>query len=294
MTTLLNELSLLCKNRLETLFETYLIKPRYCAPTLQNAMIYSVQNGGKRVRPLLVYAVGKTFEVANENMDAAACAIELIHCYSLIHDDLPAMDNADLRRGKPSCHKAFDEATAILAGDAFQPLAFSILATHPSSLSEKQRLMMITTLSEAAGVLGMASGQALDLAGVSTISELNEMYDYKTGALLVASVKLGLIAANNTDIMIENALHTYIKNIALAFQIQDDLLDIQGDPTLTGKPQGIDQTNQKITYPNILGIKKTQALVEELFAGALQAVQILGNNAEILRELAYYLLHRKM
>jgi farnesyl diphosphate synthase len=268
-----------CHNRLENMFQTYLNQPHYPSKELQEAMGYAVQNGGKRIRPSLVYIIGHLFDVPLENLDPAACAIEFIHAYSLIHDDLPAMDNSDLRRGKPSCHKAYSEATAILAGDALQPLAFEIIAIHPCTLTTQQRLNTIHILSKAAGVAGMAAGQTLD------------MYRLKTGALLVASVKAGIIASAVQDDHTSSALERYISNIGLAFQIQDDLLDVLGSE-MTGKPQHIDNTNKKITYPKLIGIEKTQEKVQQLFSSALQAIEFLGNNAEILRELAYYLLKR--
>lgn len=289
----LDELFELCHKRIENLFHIYLNQPNYPDKKLKQAMSYAVQNGGKRIRPLLVYITGYIFNVNWNNLDAAACAIELIHAYSLTHDDLPAMDNADLRRGKPSCHKKFDEATAILAGDALQPLAFSILANHPSDLTSKQRLEMINVLSDASGANGMAAGQSLDLAGVDSLDMLDKMYQLKTGALLTASIKLGLIANHNENTIISNSLIKYIENIGLAFQIQDDLLDVINDSFITGKPQGLDALNNKITYPTLLGTENTSKKIEELFSIALQAIEALEEKAEILRELAYYLLQRR-
>jgi geranylgeranyl pyrophosphate synthase len=293
MTRSLENLMAQCQLRLENLFEIYLLRPNYSATRLQQAMTYAIQNGGKRIRPLLVYATGQLFEAAAENLDAPACAIEFIHTYSLIHDDLPAMDNSDLRRGKPSCHKAFDEATAILAGDTLQSLAFDALATHSNNLSAQQRIEMIRILGHASGINGMAGGQALDLAGVDSIETLNHMYHLKTGALLTASVKMGMVASNIQDTHTMNALETYIENIGLAFQIQDDLLDVLGDAKTTGKPQGQDNLNQKITYPSLLGIEKTKEIIQQLFFSALNKIEFLGNDAEILRQLAYHLLQRK-
>lgn len=292
MSPSLASLSTLCHERLENLFQQYLINPDYPAKDLQSAMAYGVQNGGKRIRPLLVYAVGQVFNTSGENLDAAACSIELIHSYSLIHDDLPAMDNSDLRRGKPSCHKAFNEATAILAGDALQPLAFEILANHPSTLTAQQRIEMISVLTQAAGIAGMAGGQALDMQGVNTLEDLNNMYQLKTGALLNASVRLGLIASNIDDTNIINSLNIYIQNIGLAFQIQDDLLDIQNNSEVTGKPQGLDQQNNKITYPMLLGINKTEDYITTLFTEALTAIEDIKNNS-ILKEIAKSLIKRQ-
>jgi farnesyl diphosphate synthase len=290
----LNNLFDVCQKRLEKIFQLYLVHPCYPEKQLQQAMAYAVQNGGKRIRPSLVYATGQVFKTALDELDAPACAVELIHAYSLIHDDLPAMDNSDLRRGKPTCHKTFGEATAILAGDALQPLAFDILVTHPSGLTAQQRLSMVHILSKASGIAGMAAGQALDLAGIDSIETLEKMYELKTGALLVASVQLGIASSHETNSTLNTALLDYIQKIGLAFQIQDDLLDILASSETTGKPQGLDQTNKKITYPAIFGIPKTQEKIQQLFSSALEAIEFIGNNAEILRELAYYLLQRKM
>ncbi|SRR5579883_253270 len=278
-----------CQHRLDKLFNVYLKNSTIPAKKLQDAMTYAVLNGGKRIRPLLVYATGYALNASTENSDPPAIAIELIHAYSLIHDDLPAMDNSDLRRGKPACHKAFDEATAILAGDALQPLAFEILATHPATLEDSQRLAMIRILSDASGYQGMVSGQALDLAGTDAISE---MYQLKTGALLIASVKLGAVAANVRDKKTLTALETFAKNIGLAFQMQDDLLDIE-DSAITGKPKGLDTANKKITFPSLLGIEKTRAMIEELYSESLTALKTIGEKTLFLKELAEALLQRK-
>lgn len=276
-----------CQTRTEKLFNHYLNESP--APQLEKAMTYSVRNGGKRIRPLLVYATGLTLDGSLDTLDAPACAIEFIHAYSLIHDDLPAMDNADLRRGKPSCHKAYNEALAILAGDALQPLAFEVIASHPAPLTTEQRLTMIKILSHAAGFKGMAAGQTLDIEGATS---LNEMYNLKTGALLVASAQLGAIAANTQNSDILYALKKYAENVGLAFQVQDDLLDFES-PENTGKPQGLDATNKKNTYPTLIGIEETQKMVQTLFSNALSALNILGEKANILRELAHYLMQRK-
>lgn len=286
----LTELIQTSQTRIEKLFNYYL-KDTHCpTPTLQEAMAYAVLNGGKRIRPLLVYATGYAFDAPLENCDVAACAIEFIHAYSLVHDDLPAMDNSDLRRGKPSCHKAFNEALAILAGDALQPLAFEVIASHKAKLSAEQRITMIKILSHASGMDGMVAGQTLDLAGTGA---LLEMYNLKTGALLTASVTLGATAAHVTSPRILNALKKYAENIGLAFQIQDDLLDFENAAT-TGKPQGLDAANEKKTYPILFGIEKTREQIEELFTDALNAIEFIGEKAELLREIAQHLMHRKM
>lgn len=289
---ILSDLINSCQTRIEKIFNFYLLQQPSASPELQRAMAYAVINGGKHIRPLLVYATGYALEGIFENLDIPASAIELIHAYSLIHDDLPAMDNADLRRGKPSCHKAFGEAVAILAGDTLQPLAFEIIAAHPADLSAEQRLNMILTLSQASGLKGMAAGQVIDIAGTHSIDALTEMYQLKTGALLTAGVKLGAIAANMNDLSILNNLEIYAKSIGLAFQIQDDLLDLESH-TQTGKSQGLDIINKKNTYPILLGIEKTRQIITELHEQAFSALDILGKKANLLRELTHFLLQRK-
>lgn len=257
------------------------------SPLLAEAMIYSSLNGGKRLRPTLVYATGLTFGEPLDQLDAPACAVELIHAYSLIHDDLPAMDNADLRRGKPSCHKAFNESLAILAGDALQPLAFEILSRHPCQLNSNQRIEMIQTLSRAIGPEGMCAGQALDL---QMKDDLELIYRLKTGALLHACVQLGAIVAN-AQLPTMTALSHYANNLGLAFQIQDDLLDLELSQT-TGKPQAIDIKNNKTTFPVLFGEKQAKLKVETLFSNALEAIKDFGNSS-LLSEFAFYLMKRQ-
>lgn len=273
--------------RVMTLFKSYLTNSP--AQTLLDAIEHSVLNGGKRIRPLLVYLTGHAFNVSWENLDAAACAIELIHTYSLIHDDLPAMDNSDLRRGKPACHKAFDEATAILAGDALQPLAFEIIASHPSGLDAQQRLAMIRVLSHASGMHGMVAGQALDLAGMNSPDSLLQMYRLKTGALLTASVKLAAIAANADYTSVEK----FADCLGLAFQMQDDLLDIEGNTETIGKPQGTDAANHKATYITLTDITRARQKIQELFSAALDAIEFQGDKGALFHEFAHALLQRK-
>jgi farnesyl diphosphate synthase len=290
MTSSLTNLIETCQLRITGLFDFYLQKKMSQAPELQEAMYYAVSNGGKYLRPLLVYATGHIFDVPLENLDIPACAVELIHSYSLIHDDLPPMDNADLRRGKPACHKAFTEAMAILAGDALQPLAYDIIASHPSQLSTEQRLAMIYLLSHASGLDGMAAGQALDIVGVKSLPALEQMYALKTGALFTTSVKLGVLAANTKA---PPDLEKFASYIGLAFQIQDDLLDFTNDPALIGKPVGLDSANKKMTYPLLVGVEQAQEKAQELLTRAVQELQILGQKADLLRELVYSILQRK-
>ena len=289
MTFSLIDLIATCQLRITKVFDFYLQKKISQAPELQQAMYYSVSHGGKYIRPLLVYATGHTFDAPLENLDVPACAVELIHSYSLIHDDLPPMDNADLRRGKLACHKAFTEAIAILAGDALQPLAYDIIANHPSPLTTKQRLAMISMLSHASGLDGMAAGQALDIVGVNSLSALEQMYALKTGALFATSIKLGMLAAN----IHYPDLEKFAGYIGLAFQIQDDLLDFTSDPTLIGKPVGLDVANKKITYPSLLGAEQAQEKVQELLTMAVEELQIFDHKADLLRQLVYCILQRK-
>lgn len=273
--------------RTEATLKHYLIQPTD-ASTLQNAMQYAVLNEGKRLRPLLVYLTGDLLGAPLESLDAPAAAIELIHAYSLIHDDLPAMDNADLRRGKPSCHIAFSEGTAILAGDALQPLAFEILAQHPADLTPEQRLKMISILSHVSGIQGMAAGQMLDLEGTTTLADLTRMYQLKTGALLNASITLGAIAAHCDP----KILQPFAEHFGLAFQIQDDLLDIESTTTQLGKSSGIDQRNAKVTYPSLIGIEASRQKVQSLFEQALDTLDFARERSDLLRTFTQQLIAR--
>lgn len=291
MNLILDNFIATCQQRVENIFIHYLQKGP--AEKLREAILYSVMNGGKRIRPLLVYATGYSLGVSWDNLDAPAVAIELIHAYSLIHDDLPAMDNADMRRGKPSCHKAFNEALAILAGDALQPLAFEIIASHPGTLQNEQRLTMIKVLSQASGYQGMVAGQTIDIEGVHNLEDLIEMYTLKTGALIKASVKLGFIAANQSPHRAQVAIEKYAACLGLAFQLQDDLLDVESHAAITGKPHQLDAENKKITYPSLLGIEHTRNKVQELIGQSIQIIEFLGEKGDILRQIANYVLLRK-
>ena len=288
----LSDLTIICHSKIEKLLDNY--STHFPSLSLQKATFYGVLNGGKRIRPLLVYSIGYALNVDLDDLDAPACAIELIHSYSLIHDDLPAMDNADLRRGKPTCHKVYGEAMAILAGDALQALAPYLIATHPCNLTAAQRLSMIAILCQASGPAGMAGGQALDISEKSaTIDDLMQLYSLKTGALLTAAVKLGIAGAKDIDKNAAASLEKYAECLGLAFQIQDHLLDIESDTETLGKPQGIDVINKKTTYPGLAGIEKTRDKIQELTASAMGAIEFLGTKGNILRELAEYLLRRK-
>ena len=262
---------------------------------LHQAMHYAVLNGGKRIRPVLTYAAGHAVGVPLASLDAAACAVELIHAYSLVHDDLPAMDDDDLRRGKPTCHKAFDEATAILAGDALQALAFQVLAHGKTAIPAEQRLQMLDSLAIASGSRGMVGGQAIDLGSVGktlNVAELENMHVHKTGALIRASVKLGALCQPDIDGITLKNLDHYAKCIGLAFQIQDDILDVEGDTETLGKMQGADQALNKPTYPALLGLESARQMARELHEDALCSLREMSEKADPLRWLADYIVQR--
>lgn len=286
-----------CQTRVDTALEQLFQAPRKELERLYQAMRYSVMNGGKRVRPLLVYAACETLEGDLERADGAACAVELIHAYSLVHDDLPAMDDDDLRRGQPTTHKAFDEASAILAGDALQSLAFEVLADRRRNPQDAEvRLQMIELLSRAAGPAGMVGGQAIDLGSVGLQLDqqaLEVMHRHKTGALIEASVALGALASGNTDELARKALLQYARAIGLAFQVQDDILDVESDTATLGKTQGKDEAHDKPTYPALLGLDAAKDYALELRDQALHVLRPFGNSAEPLRELARYIVERR-
>lgn len=262
-------------------------------PQLQAAMRYALFNGGKRVRPLLVYLVNQLLSGDISKADAPACAIECIHSYSLVHDDLPAMDDDDLRRGKPTCHIAFDEATAILAGDALQCFAFELLTTADDSAETK--LQMISVLAKASGDRGMVAGQAFDLSHVDkalSLEQLKQMHAHKTGALINAAIELGYLSANCTDSALKTALLAYGDAIGLAFQVKDDILDIEGDTQTLGKPQGSDLEQNKPTYPALLGMEGAKAKLDQLHQAALDALLPFKDQGILLRQLADYIVQR--
>lgn len=290
----LSELMTLCKDRLEAMLAPYW--ENIPAPELKAAMRYSMSNGGKRLRPLLIYASGRAFGATWENLDIPACSVELVHTYSLIHDDLPCMDDAPLRRGKPTCHKVYGDAVAVLAGDALHTLAMQILTSHPATLKPTQRLAMTQVLSVACGPYGMATGQALDISVLqdSNISAglLEEIYRLKTGALFSACLQLGRLAANNEDEIDQRAMTTFGDLIGLAFQIQDDILDQEASSEQLGKQQGIDLINNKMTYPRLHGMAAAKERVQSLYLAALEAINYLGSRAQLLRELTEAMLVR--
>lgn len=261
---------------------------------LHEAMRYAVLDGGKRVRPLLVYATGECLQVAVAQLDGPAAAIEMIHAFSLVHDDLPAMDNDDLRRGKPTLHRKFDEATAILAADALQPLAFSVLAGI-EGISGESRASMVKLVADACGSIGMTGGQSLDLAAEGctlTAAAIEEMYALKTGALIHASIMSVPLMSAELPAESTAALDRFAHNVGIAFQIKDDILDVVGETEVIGKPAGSDQRLDKATYPGLLGIEVARARCDELLHDALKQLDLFGADAEALRWLARFIVER--
>ena len=286
-----------CQARVDAALDALFVAPRPELTRIYQAMRYSVVNGGKRVRPLLAYAACEALGGDIARADGAACAVELIHAYSLVHDDLPAMDDDDLRRGQPTTHIAFDEACAILAGDGLQALAFEVLGDairNPQDVDT--RLAMVTALARAAGSAGMVGGQAIDLESVGRKIDqaaLENMHRHKTGALIEASVRLGALASGNADAARLEALSRYAKAIGLAFQVQDDILDVESDTATLGKTQGKDEANDKPTYPALLGLDAAKAYALALRDQALAALEDFDANAEPLRQLARYIVERR-
>ncbi|HEY0635611.1 MAG TPA: farnesyl diphosphate synthase [Gammaproteobacteria bacterium] len=284
------------QERIETALDHWLPAASHSPERLNRAMRYSTLGGGKRVRAVLVYMTGQVFGAPLRRLDGPACAVEMIHAYSLIHDDLPAMDNDDLRRGKPTCHRAFDDATAILAGDGLQALAFEVLASDAAmEATAEQRLKMVTELAHASGPFGMVGGQAIDMEAVGhtlTLEALQTMHRHKTGALLRASVRLGALAhAGLTDSALQR-LDTYAEAIGLAFQIRDDILDVEADTATLGKPQGSDEARNKPTYTSLLGLEGARQKARELHGEALDSLAGFGTSADPLRAIASYIVER--
>ena len=262
-----------------------------------SAMEYSLMAGGKRIRPVLCIAAAEAVSGKADEVLPAACAIEMIHTYSLIHDDLPAIDNDGFRRGKPTCHVAFDEATAILAGDALLTLAFQILSSIElkNEIYASKWLSVIRTISRAAGYQGMIEGQMRDIASegiMLTLNELEEMHSLKTGAIIEASIYCGAIIGNGGIKQIKQ-LGIYAKNIGLAFQVTDDILNVEGDPKVMGKAVGTDKNRKKSTYPSIMGINKSREFAEKLAGNALQSLDGFDNRSDPLRAIASYIIERK-
>ena len=283
-----------CRRRCEGTLEA-LLPPTEIEPSrLHEAMRYAALGAGKRIRPLLCYAAGEALGVSAGLLDRPAAAVELIHAYSLVHDDLPAMDDDDLRRGRPTCHKAFDEATAVLVGDALQTLAFQTLA-EAEDLAAPARVAMVSALALASGSRGMAGGQALDLAAEGKRLDramLEHIHIHKTGALIRAAVQMAILADGPLDAELAERLDRYAKCIGLAFQIQDDVLDVEGDAAATGKTSGRDQALDKATYPSIVGLTEAKELAATLTADALDALAPLPARADPLRWIASALIRR--
>ncbi len=279
--------------RVEAALEARLPPASELPGRLHEAMRYCTLGGGKRIRPALVYATGEFLGVDPAALDAAAAAVEMIHVYSLVHDDLPAMDDDDLRRGRPTCHRQFDEATAILAGDALQVLAFESLAEAPARAEE--RVATIRLLAGASGTRGMAGGQAIDLAAVGRVlspAEIEVMHRRKTGALLEASVGLAVTLAPDIAPATRAGLTRFASALGLAFQIVDDILDVEGDPTLLGKAVGADQARHKPTYPAAAGMAAARERAAALYAEAQAAIGPLGPRAGMLAWLGAFIVER--
>jgi len=289
--------------RIEAVLDQILPSAQTLPTDLHSAMRYSILGGGKRVRALLCYAAAELYcpQSSSTNItitDIAACALELIHAYSLVHDDMPCMDNDDLRRGKPSCHKQYDDATALLVGDALQSLAFSILSKTDLTNNAQQQLLMLNLLANASGSQGMAGGQAIDLAAVGkplTQDKLETMHRLKTGALIEVAVLLGANSAiysanpNNKDSL---ALRVFAGNIGLAFQVVDDILDVEADSNTLGKTTGKDAENNKPTYVTLLGLMQAKAYAQQLHTEALLALTPFSEQAQRLQQLANFIMNR--
>lgn len=285
------------QKRVDAALDKYLPTEDPPEHNLAEAIRYSVIGGGKRIRPAMVYAAGEAMGVSTDLLDIPACAVEMIHAYSLIHDDLPAMDDDDLRRGRPTCHKAFDEATAMLAGDALQALAYEILAKDDhKELTPEHRIEMLSLLTEASGAHGMAGGQAVDLASVGkqlTLEQLEHMHQLKTGALIRASILLGGMCKQDVTEDEIKMLSDYALCIGLSFQIQDDILDVVSDTETLGKPQGSDQGLEKPTFPAILGLEESRRRAIQQHELALKILEPLDEKADSLRQLSAYIVERQ-
>jgi geranylgeranyl diphosphate synthase type II len=284
-----------CQARLERSLDRRLPESATLPSSLHEAMRYVVLGGGKRIRPALVYASGRAVGSHWEWLDSPACAIELIHAYSLVHDDLPAMDDDDLRRGKPSCHKAFGEAIAILAGDALQTLAFYVLAHDQCPGDGQSRLRMIETLALAAGSRGMVGGQTIDMAATGRrlgIAELEDMHIHKTGALIRSSVVLGALTVPELSSDTLEKLDHYAKCVGLAFQIRDDILDVEGETATLGKRSGADQSLEKSTYPMLFGLEGAKLRARELHEEAIESLAGMDGKADPLRWMSAFAIER--
>lgn len=283
-----------CQRRINQKLDALLPEMEGPSGKLHRALRYSVLNGGKRIRPLLSYAAAEALGGINQDTDLVASSVEFTHAYSLIHDDLPAMDDDDLRRGKPTCHIAFDEATAILAGDALQALAFQQL-TELQQTPPETSLRLIACLAKAAGAQGMVSGQAIDIDSVNqmlTLKQLEHMHHQKTGAMIHASITMGALSTGHVTETQLSALQAYGEAIGLAFQVQDDILDVVGDTAVLGKQQGADEALNKPTYTTLLGLDGAREKTTQLHQAAINALSIFDHSANQLRAVANYIVNR--
>ena len=288
-----------CRQQIDVALSSVLPVESMVSQRLLDAMRYSVFNGGKRVRPLLAYAACEAVGGTPRKATPAACSVEFIHAYSLVHDDLPAMDDDDLRRGKPTCHKAFDEATAILVGDTLQTLAFETLSNPDLvpdvRLAAQTRIEMIQTLSQASGLAGMAGGQAMDQLSIGVKldrDQLAMMHSHKTGALINASVRMGALSYDGVSQKQLDSLSRYSSAIGLAFQVQDDILDVISDTNILGKQQGADIALDKPTYVSLMGLEQAKAFAERLHQEAIDSLAGFDILADPLRQIADYIIHR--
>lgn len=283
------------QQRTESALDRFLPAAEIAPIKLHQAMRYSVMGGGKRVRALLSHAAGELCHAEPDKIDAAASAVELIHAYSLVHDDMPCMDDDDLRRGKPSCHKQYDDATALLVGDALQSLAFQLLSQPVLCIKAERQLEMLNLLAVASGSRGMAGGQAIDLASVGHSldqAELEYMHIHKTGALIRAAALLGAYCAEDVGPEKTKAIDHYSQSIGLAFQVVDDILDSEADTATLGKTAGKDAESNKPTYVTILGLSRAKSLAKELYDTAIGHVSSYGSDAQRLIQLADFITHR--
>ena len=285
-----------CQARVNERLDFWLERQQKLAPRLVDAMRYATFNGGKRIRPVLAFAAAEAMGGNAADAVDAACALEMVHSYSLVHDDLPAMDNDALRRGQPTCHIAFDEATAILAGDALQCLAFEVLANSPlTGMTSEVRIRMLQCLSKASGTAGMAGGQALDLEAEGktlAIEDLEKIHRHKTGQLIRASVQMGAMISPQTNTETFRKLDAYADAIGLAFQVWDDVLDEIGDTETLGKQQGADRELNKATYPQLMGLDQAKAYAQTLNQRAQAALEGFDDKANMLRALSAYIVSR--
>jgi len=285
------------KSKIDQFLDQVLTRHTDTKTKLSSAMRYSALAGGKRIRPILTLCTAECFGVQQETSILPACAVELIHAYSLVHDDLPAMDDDDLRRGKPTCHKAYDEATAILVGDALQTLAFELLTSNEIELPSERRLSMIKSLAVASGANGMVLGQSIDFDSVGkklSLSSMESMHSRKTGALIEASVMLGaLCCTNELDKKETTSIQQYARSIGLAFQVQDDILDVVSDTHTLGKTQGADAELNKPTYPSLLGLDGARSKLYQLHEEAIGSLsQLKGRDSAKLAEISHFIIKR--